>query len=200
MQNLTENFIIRKTITTAFLYIVQNIGNTIVDVLGRIAVAYCKEFIFRCTLFQKRLYCPLEMFCPFHFILFLKFIMSKVVAITLAALKILCENRLATILFRIDISVLVFIITTFFLCGEWVERLTCFVGFAKERRFAGANFLAKYYPKVWRLWYKKFVQTRKTRFYLCARNKLVACINLFYFSAWREWWLPETGKRNWNRC
>ena len=26
-----------------------------------------------------------------------------------------------------------------------------YVGFAKERRFAGANFLAEYYPKVWRL-------------------------------------------------
>ena len=68
---LSVNFPVRKAVATAVLYIVQNVGHAIVHVLGWVAVALCKERIFRCTLFQIHLYRSLEMVCSFHIVKFL---------------------------------------------------------------------------------------------------------------------------------
>lgn len=57
---------VREAVATAFLHIVQNVGHTIVYVLGRVAVVLRKERIFRCTLLQIHLYRSLEMVCRFH--------------------------------------------------------------------------------------------------------------------------------------
>ena len=57
---------VREAVATAFLHIVQNVGHTIVYVLGWVAVVFGKERIFRCTLLQIHLYRSLEMVCRFH--------------------------------------------------------------------------------------------------------------------------------------
>ena len=57
---------VREAVATTFLHIVQNVGHTIVYVLGRVAVVLGKERIFRCTLLQIHLYRSLEMVCRFH--------------------------------------------------------------------------------------------------------------------------------------
>ena len=53
---LSVYFPVREAVATAFLHIVQNVGHTIVYVLGRVAVVLGKERIFRCMLLQIHLY------------------------------------------------------------------------------------------------------------------------------------------------
>ena len=62
---------VREAVATAFLHIVQNVGHTIVYILGRVAVVLGKERIFRCTLLQIHLYRSLEMVCRSHIAVFL---------------------------------------------------------------------------------------------------------------------------------
>ncbi len=66
MDGLPVNFSVREAVATASFYIVQNVSDAIVYILGRIAVTFGKKFIFRCPLFQIHLYRFLEMLCPFH--------------------------------------------------------------------------------------------------------------------------------------
>lgn len=68
---LSVYFPVREAVATAFLHIVQNVGHTIVYVLGRVAVVLGKERIFRRTLLQIHLYRSLEMVCRFHIAIFL---------------------------------------------------------------------------------------------------------------------------------
>ena len=63
---LPEYLPVREAVATAPLHIVENVGDAIVYVLGRVAVVLGKERIFRRTLLQVHLYRSLEMFCSFH--------------------------------------------------------------------------------------------------------------------------------------
>ena len=66
MDCLPEYLPVREAVATAPLHIVENVGDAIVYVLGRVAVVLGKERIFRRTLLQVHLYRSLEMFCSFH--------------------------------------------------------------------------------------------------------------------------------------
>ena len=59
---------VREAVTTAPLYLVENVGYTIVYVLALLAVCHRKEFVFRCPLFQIGLYRSLEMVCCLHIV------------------------------------------------------------------------------------------------------------------------------------
>ena len=66
VDGLPEYLPVREAVATAPLHVVENVGDAIVYVLGRVAVVPRKECIFRCTLLQIHLYRSLEMFCSFH--------------------------------------------------------------------------------------------------------------------------------------
>ena len=70
MHGLSVNLPVREAVATTVLHIVQNVGDAIVHVLGRVAVVLGKERIFRCTLLQIHLYRSLEMVCSFHIVKF----------------------------------------------------------------------------------------------------------------------------------
>ena len=63
---LSVNLSVRKAVAAALLHIVQNVGDAVVDVLGRVAVVLGEEFVLRCTLLQVHLYRSLKMVCSFH--------------------------------------------------------------------------------------------------------------------------------------
>ena len=69
MDGLPEYLPVREAVATAPLHVVENVGDTIVYVLGRVAVVPRKERIFRCTLLQIHLYRSLEMVCRFHIVI-----------------------------------------------------------------------------------------------------------------------------------
>lgn len=66
VDGLPEYLPVREAVATAPLHVVENVGDAIVYVLGRVAVVLGKERIFRRTLLQVHLYRSLEMFCSFH--------------------------------------------------------------------------------------------------------------------------------------
>lgn len=71
MYRLPEYLPAREAVATASMHIVQNVGHTIVYVLGWVAVVLRKERIFRCTLLQIHLYRSLEMVCSFYIVVVL---------------------------------------------------------------------------------------------------------------------------------
>lgn len=63
VDGLGLDFTVRKAVAAAFLYPIEDIGHAIVNVLVRLVVICCKQFVLRCTVVQIGLDCTLEMVC-----------------------------------------------------------------------------------------------------------------------------------------
>ncbi|EJW96057.1 hypothetical protein EVA_15838 [gut metagenome] len=102
VDGLPEYLPVREAVATAPLHVVENVGDAIVYVLGRVAVVLRKERILRCTLLQIHLYRSLEMVCSFHIAVVLSVIhfsvSQKLVVVGCATLL---ETLLAALKFHI---------------------------------------------------------------------------------------------------